>query len=753
MTWLGRARAALGAGRSNAAGSAGKGMRSHAMRRRILLAGILVGGCFVVGRAAQLQVAEGGRWRERADDQHADRRVLPAARGTIYDRNGVPLAASEESYRVSLAPRELVDRRRAASLLEVVLGLSGAESRQATDPARRWVMLPGLHDAVARGRLSGTRGIYFESVMRRTYPDGELARALLGAVGADGNALSGVELEMDSVLAGRPGMAVVRRDARGQRIPGALLDAVQPVAGSDVYLTLDAGLQEIAEQAVRNAVDSTRAAGGDMILADPRTGEVLAAVTLRPDAPNGGVEWRAATDTYEPGSTFKPFFVATLLAEGRATLDDRVFAENGRAIIYGRTVQDVEKLGWITLRDGLRQSSNICMVKFSSRLAPGDQFRLLRAFGFGSPTGVRYPSESAGVLRRPALWSRYSQGSLAIGYEVGVTPLQMAMAYGALANGGMLMEPRLVRDVRSRDGRIVASFGPRAVRRVVAPEVAAEIRGVLAQVVEDGTGKAAAVGPFPVAGKTGTARLFHAGHYESGAYTASFAGFFPAEDPQLVFLVKLDRPQGTFFGGLAAAPVTRATLEAALAAWQTPLDRGAVARTARPLPDSLAVAVSPAAAQTTPVVAPPAAATVVALPPPAPRPEAGPFVFLLDRGAPQRPAPEAAPPRAVPAVTGLALRDAARRLLASGLRVQVSGSGIVTASRPAPGTVVPAESTVMVDAESSTQEAAALPPGSKAKARATANGQVTSAGGGGLSGGARPIAARGATAGRAGGAP
>ena len=446
------------------AASAMAALRGHAVRRRILLLGILLGGVVVTARAAQLQVAEGGRWRARAEDQHAERMVLPAPRGTVYDRNGVPLAASEESFRVALAPGELKDRRGTASLLVRVLGLSAAEARRATDPARRWVVLPGLHDAVARGRLGNLRGLYFEAVMTRSYPHGDLARALLGAVDGEGRADSGLELELDSVLAGQAGLAVVRRDGRGQPIPGALLDAVQPVPGTDVYLTIDAGLQEIVEQAVRSAVDSTSAAGGDMILADPRTGEILAAATVRPEGP---AQWRAVTDTYEPGSTFKPFFVATLLAEGRATLDDRVFAENGRAVIDGRTVQDVEKLGWITLRDGLRQSSNICMVKFSSRVAPGDQFRYLRAFGFGSPTGVRFPSESPGVLRRPAAWSRYSQGSLAIGYEVGVTPLQMAMAYGAIANGGLLMEPRLVRDVRARDGRVLVSFGPRVVRRAV----------------------------------------------------------------------------------------------------------------------------------------------------------------------------------------------------------------------------------------------------------------------------------------------
>ncbi|MBX6364541.1 MAG: PASTA domain-containing protein [Gemmatimonadetes bacterium] len=660
---------------------------NHAARRRILLAGILLGALVIVGRGAQLELVEGGRWAARAEEQHADRLTLPAPRGTIYDRNGIPLAASEEMYRVAVAPRELEDAAAAARRLRDVLGLSPAEAKRAVDPRRRWVVLAGRFDGVARGRLEGMRGVYFEAVMGRMYPKGDLAREILGSVSPEGKAMSGLELELDTLLAGEPGFSVVRRDARGRPIPGTMQTVVAPVRGNDVYLTLDAGLQEIAQEALRAAVDSTQAAGGDMVLVDPRTGEVLAAATVRRD---GSRQWRAVTDTYEPGSTFKPFFVATLLEEKRARLSDPVFAENGQAVIDGRTVTDTHPLGWITLREGLRESSNITMVKFSSRLPGEVQFRYLRAFGFGSPTGLRYPSESAGLLRRPAHWSRYSQGSLAIGYEVGVTPLQMAMGYAAIANGGVLMEPRLVREVRSRDGRVVASMAPRAVRRVISEPVARQIRSVLAEVVEEGTGTQAALGRFPVAGKTGTARLFRAGRYESGAYTASFAGFFPADNPQVVFLVKLDRPRGAYYGGATAAPVTRATLAAALATWKTPLDRPAGARAARPdsataPPDSL-----------------PAPRGAAAAPPAAP----GPFVFALDAGvAPGATRLVAAPsgPRPVPDVAGLPLRDAARALLAAGFRVEVAESGVAARTAPPAGALVPPGTVVRIEPGGGTQ--------------------------------------------------
>ncbi len=646
-----------------------KGPR-HGARRRLLLAGVLLAGVAVLVRSFQLQALDSTLWRGRAEDEHADRMVLPAPRGTVYDRNGVPLAASAEAFRVAVAPRELRDRASAEARLRAALNLGVAEVRRAIDRRPRWVVLPGLYDAAAKGRLEGLRGVYFEGVVRRFYPHGPLARDLIGPVTADGKALGGLELEFDSLLSGTPGYAVVRRDAHGRTIPGAMLSAVQPVPGNDLYLTIDAGLQDIAREALAQAVDSTGAAGGDLIMADPYTGEILAAVSLRSA---GATHWRAATDTYEPGSTFKPFLVATLLATHRATLADRVYAEEGRYTYAGRTVSDVEPNGWLTLRDALRVSSNISMVKMSSRLDPEQQYRYLRDFGFGSPTGVRYPSESTGTLRPPSRWSRYSQGSLAIGYEVGVTPLQMALAYGAIANGGMLMEPRLVREVRSRDGRTIEAFGAREVRRVIPARIAASLREVLAEVVEDGTGTRAGLGPFPVAGKTGTARVFRAGHYERGAYTASFAGFFPVQDPQLVFLVKIDRPQHAIYGGLAAAPVTRATLAAALAAWHTPLDRAAVARSATP-----ARAGDRGGADAATAPGPAAAAAA---------PAGGPYVFALNGGRARRAGAAAPSSRTVPAVTGLPLRDAARRLLADGFRVQVDGTGAVEASDPEAGTV------------------------------------------------------------------
>ena len=653
---------------------------AFALRRRMLLAGVLAGAMLVAARTAQLTLREGDRWRARADQQHADGLTLPAPRGTIYDRNGVPLAASREVFRVAVAPREVTDRARTVNALRATAGLTERAAQRATDPRRRWVVLSGRFDVDVREGLDGLPGVHFETVQQRFYPHGHVALELLGRVNAEGTALGGLELELDEVLRGEEGRATVRRDSRGQPIPGAMVRTVEPRAGKDVHLTVDAELQAIADEALRVAIDSTSATGGEFLLLDPRTGEVLAAASR--GARGAARNWRAVTEPYEPGSTLKPFLVASLLASGRAAMADSVHGENGSWTYFGRTISDVHGYQWLTVARALEKSSNVAMAKLSMRLDPATQYQYLRDFGFGSPTAVRYPSESGGLLRHPRAWSRQSQPSLAIGYEVSVTPLQMALAYGAIANGGELMEPRLVRDVRTRDGRIEQAFEPRAVRRVIPEDIAAQIRAALLAVVEGGTGQQAALGPFSVAGKTGTARIAAGGRYLPGAYTASFAGFFPAEDPQLVFLAKIDEPKGAYYGGLAAAPITRSALEAALAAHHAPFDKRAVAA----MPDSL---LTPEEAPVAATVAGVDAARV--MPPPR-----GPFVLALDAARAGAAHSAAAAPARVPDVGGQPLRDAVRALHGAGLRVQIDGAGKVVSTWPAADAVVARGSVVRV---------------------------------------------------------
>ena len=649
------------------------------IRRRLLLGALLVGSGAVAWRAVTLQWLEHEVWSARAEAQQRQRESVPAPRGTIFDRHGIPLAVDREVYRVAVAPREVTDADEMARRLREELGLSASAVRSALDPERRWVVLPGRHGPAIRERLGGLTGVYFEPELERAYPQGELALEIIGRVGSDGRALSGLELELDSILRGRDGARILRRDGRGEPIPGSMLFVEAPVPGADVYLTIDAGLQEIVEASLADAVAETAAAGGDLVIVDPETGEILAGVTHRR---NGGVHWRAVTDPYEPGSTMKPFSVAALLASRNATSNDSVFAENGRYQMGSRTISDVQPFEWLSLSDALRVSSNVAMVKFTERMEPAEHYGYLRDAGFGSPTGVPYPSEASGVLRRPSEWSRYSQGSLAIGYEVSATPLQMVLAYGALANGGVLMEPRLVREVRASDGRVLRRYEPRAVRRVFPDWVAREVGATLAEVVESGSGREAGLGPFQVAGKTGTARVFDGVRYLQ-AYTASFAGFFPATDPQLAFLVKLDRPQGDYYGGLTAAPVTRQVLTAALAARRSPLDRSAVASaTASPVRAGFELAGTQQAAREVWLAAETSPSLV------APAPEAASYSV----------GSAAATSRDVPDVAGLAVRDAVRLLHAHGFAVVVEGAGVATGTVPAAGSAGEGDAPVVLRA-------------------------------------------------------
>jgi cell division protein FtsI (penicillin-binding protein 3) len=645
--------------------------RQLRLRRTLLLAFFGLGGVLVLGRAIQLQAMQGDRWAAEAADQQRERVPLPARRGAIYDRDGVPLALSYETFRVSIAPQELRDPKNTADQLVSSLGLSRARARSATSRKRKWVVLPGRFTVEQREALGDAPGLYFERRLERFYPQGNVGRELIGVVTRDGRALGGVEQEFDEQLRGRDGYSVLRRDAHGVVQPALSLPVAPPRDGEDVYLAIDFDLQEIADGALRSAIRSTGATGGDLVLLDPRTGEVLAAVSKR-----GGsaTSLSAIVEPYEPGSTMKPFTAAMLLADHRAAPADRVYAEEGRwTTPEGRVITDSHPLGWVTLADVIRESSNIGMAKFSERLDEGRQYRYLRDFGFGTPTGVEFPAESGGRLRRPAQWSKLSQQSLAIGYEVSVTPLQLAAAYGALANGGVLMESHLLREIRSPDGEVLDRRPPRELRRVVPESVARQVTKMLVSVVEEGTATKAALENFDVAGKTGTARRTGSGgRYAAGSYTASFAGYFPADDPRIVIYVKLDNPQGSYYGGTTAAPVTRETLQGILAARSDVVSGPSLLATRAPV--------------TAPELeAGPRAGTS----------REGPYVFSLADGVPRPPARSHRPVE-VPPMAGLSLRDAARRAHRAGLRVRLSGSGDVVRTQPAAGGTAEVGDTILL---------------------------------------------------------
>jgi len=636
-------------------------LRPASWRRRVLLAGWLVGAAVLCLRAGQIQLAQRGAWQELAESQHQTDKRVAAARGTILDRDGTPLAVSRETYSVAVATDQVTDVETLQQLLVAALEISPEKARSVTDTGRRWNPIAGRYGPATREQLSGVRGLYLDRELQRYHPHGDLARGVLGTV-IDDAGQGGVEQAFDELLRGHEGREVVARDVIGQPIPGETFVVENPRSGGEVVLTIDLDLQEIARQALEEAIQSTEARGGDVLVTDPMSGEILALVSIR----DGQTASLSAINTpYEPGSTLKPFTVAAILSNGVGALSDTVDTEDGTWRINQRTLHDIGKGQRMTVGDALRVSSNIGIAKAAQALSEGQQYENLRDFGFGVPTGIEIPGEVGGMLRRPDRWSGQSPVSLAIGYEISVTPLQMAMAYGAMANGGRLMQPRLVKELRDAQGNVVESFNPRVVRRVVDERVTRSISRVLVDVVEDGSGTSARLGSFRVAGKSGTARAYSPeGGYTAGNYYSSFVGFFPAEDPQLVILVKLENPQGAYYGGAVAAPVTRATMEAALAARSSPLDRAALLQASR----SPTMPVEQASARF-------AAQSID--PPPPPTYEA---MFGADFNGD----PEAAG-IPIPEVAGLPSRVAARRLHALGLRVEHEGSGEIIGTVPAAG--------------------------------------------------------------------
>ena len=631
----------------------------------------------VLGRAAQLQIVQRSKWESEAEEQRKLRVVLPARRGGIYDRGGVALAITQEYFHVGIAPNEVEGR--AATITAIARSLELPASRVRRDFAKnpKWIYYHGPFTGAQVQALRKMPGIHLTPEFARHYPAGSLARSVIGGLNSDsGNGASGIELALDSILTGVPGEEVVLRDRAGRSYESPSRLVSDPVPGEDVYLTLDAELQEIAEHGLDDAIERLKAAGGDVVFMDPSTGELLAiASSHRVDHDLIGNRPSFFTDPFEPGSTAKLFTAAALLSLHRVDSTDEVYGEEGTWSMPGRTkpITDAHTThGNLTLAKAIEVSSNIAMAKFSQRLSATEQYDALRDFGFGSPTGVEFPSEARGRLPTPDQWKPGFNGpSVAMGYSFGVTPVQLAAAYGALANDGVLLTPTLIREVRSPEGEVRYRHKPEPVRRAVRREVVRTLREYLAGAVgEGGTGERAQLVNYTLMGKTGTAQRFEGGHYVHGSYTASFAALFPADDPQLVVIVKIDDPKGDYYGGATAAPVTRSMLQEALATRRSAIDRR-----------RLATSEAPATSDTASRVEPEAATSVVL-----PWPLSGDSTKARDR-------------LPVPNVLGANLRKAAVALHRRGFQMALRGSGQVVRTSPAAGDSLTAGGTVTVWAQ------------------------------------------------------
>jgi len=646
-------------------------------------------GVVLVGRAAQVQLFQTSIWRTKARNQQMAASPLPAPRGMILDESGAMLVESRQLVRLNVAPREVAGdskknpyaaQRRLAALARALAHASVSPEwvARATDTIRVWVTIPGRYLMSDVSTVVAMRGVHSEPVLERVPPANDGLRRLVGRVDDAGEPVDGLEKALDPVLRGESGRTALLRDAKGTRFDSPTLSADNAKPGRTVVLTVNQTLQDIAEKALGDAVHQTGATGGDIVMLDPNSGEVRAMASRRDDPLSTSAT--ALTEPYEPGSTLKPFVAARLLDLHRARVDEVMNTYNGMFELNGRKIVDDHPSPSFSLADVIRFSSNIGIVQFAMRFSPREQYELLRDVGFGSPSGLPYPAEESGRLPTPQRWDKLTPASLAMGYALNVTPLQLANAYAAIANGGELMQPAIVKEIRGTDGTVLYRHQRTVVRRVMTEETARTVRGLLRGVVESGTGESASLATFDVAGKTGTAKRTEHGKYVAGKYTASFVALFPADNPQLVILIKLDNPSTSIYGGKAAAPVLKTVLQAAIAARDASLDRRNLAAVPKRVNATMALPESVVSADSIVRVT-----------------ESGsvPYVYRLD--SPKKPSTAAIATRAVPDVRGFPVRRAVYALHRAGFRVSLAtadASGSASTTAPPAGTLAPSGTTV-----------------------------------------------------------
>src|SRR6266478_5862790 len=536
----------------------------------------------VFGRLGYLQLFRHSEYMARAQRQQQRVIEITPKRGAIYARNMHPLAMSIPVDSAFAVPSELGDQQLAARLLSGVLGISSdvLEARLESSHSFVWIarkLPPDKKEAVEALNL---KGVYFQKENQRIYPKRDLASHVLGFVDLDEKGLGGIEYELDGKIRGKSEKIIVMADARQRWFDGG---EAQRERGVNVVLTLDEKIQYIAERELAAAIAKTHAMAGTVLVMNPNTGEILALANwpkFNPNAANDSPAEarmnRAVAALYEPGSTFKLITLAAAFDQGVTRPEEIFDCENGAVYVAGHRIRDHKPFGLLRVADILAQSSDVGAIKIALRLGAPKFYDYIRAFGFGQQTGVDMPGESKGLLRRLENWSAISIGSISMGQEVGVTPLQLIGAVSAIANGGMLYKPHVIAELR-RGNQVLPAEGslpPSEPRRVIRPETAATLRRLMEGVVLNGTGKPAHLDGWTAAGKTGTAQKIDpaTGRYSARQLIASFTGFAPISNPAVTILVSLDSPVGQHEGGQVAAPVFKRIAEQVLPYLDVPRD-------------------------------------------------------------------------------------------------------------------------------------------------------------------------------------
>ncbi|MCS7013436.1 MAG: penicillin-binding transpeptidase domain-containing protein [Chloroherpetonaceae bacterium] len=535
--------------------------KEEKIRLMLVFGGMALLALGVIVRLIWVQILNAAEYRERAQRQYEFKATIPALRGSILDRYGRRLASSITTVSFAADPKLLEDKDSVAAAFARVFGKPKEYYLKKLSEQTRFVWLernqpPSKVEALLT--LSDA-GLIVRKDVHRRYEN--LASHVIGFVDADNRGISGLEKQLDEWLRGKDGFLTMQRTARGTAFPAVGAPHSDAIAGYDVELTIDADVQAIVEDELQHGVARSGASAGIAIVMNVHTGEILALAnvpdfdmnqktTYHPEATRN----RAVTDAFEPGSTFKLVVLAAAVQHQLVKPDERIYAENGRYRIQNRVITDHEKLGTVTFRQAIAHSSNIVAAKTALKLGKEKFYATAKAFGFGEKTGIDLLGEVSGRLKPVQEWSGLSLPWMAHGYEVMVTPIQLITAYAAVANGGELMKPFVVRRIL-REGNVVETFSPVVRRRVLSSEVAQELRQYLKAVVDSGTGRAARIEGIAVAGKTGTAQQLESGNYRTGRYVASFVGFFPAEAPEFAVLVMMINPTNGYYGGIAAAPV------------------------------------------------------------------------------------------------------------------------------------------------------------------------------------------------------
>ncbi len=547
------------------------------VRFRALEVGLMLLFTLVTLRLAQIQIVKGEKYKEIAQKQYQAKITLPAKRGIIYDRN-MDILASDATF-VSFAVDPQVASAAADKIAAKFAAVFGKPRRYYLDRMNSdsrfvWLERQVAEEQAAKIDPRRLPGLIVREEPKRLYHNDQLAGQLIGATTIDHKGLAGIELEFDKELSGTDGYMILQRDGHQKAHASVDYPRVAPADGHSIMLTIDRKLQEIAEKALEKGVELNKADHGIVIIMEPNTGEVLAIGQYPKIDPNKFNRYdpedqrlRGVTDVFEPGSVFKVVTAAAALEHHLIRPNQKFFAENGTYIVQvpgskPRPIRDTHEYGWITFQEAMEVSSNIVMAKASDVIGSERFYTMARNFGFGITTNIEYPGELKGTLKKPIDWSRLTLNTMAYGYEVQATPIQIAAAYCAVANHGILVKPTIFKMELSAAKETLRTASTESIRKVISEETAQQLKTFFEGVVERGTGTKTIIPGVRIAGKTGTSKKYVNGHYEEGSHTASFVGFFPADDPRLVCLVMIDNPRAAdYYGGATCGPVFRSIAE------------------------------------------------------------------------------------------------------------------------------------------------------------------------------------------------